>query len=188
MSPAPFRSRGPAVAPEARRTKSRSAVRVLLLAPGSVLLFRDTDPGLPGSTWWMTPGGGIDAGESPQEAAVREVHEETGLTVRFDSVGAPFAHRVVVHGYSDQITVQDELFFAVELDAAFEVSTAGHTASERESVVGHRWWPLVELARSDAVMWPLALPDLIRLAKQGRPGIVELGTQEESTVPVDSPR
>lgn len=30
---------------------------------------------------WSLPGGLIDAGEQPQDAVVREVHEETGLTI-----------------------------------------------------------------------------------------------------------
>lgn len=30
---------------------------------------------------WVLPGGGIDEGESPQQAALRETHEETGYTV-----------------------------------------------------------------------------------------------------------
>lgn len=31
---------------------------------------------------WVLPGGGIDSGESPEDAVVREVFEETGLHVR----------------------------------------------------------------------------------------------------------
>ena len=39
----------------------------------------DTDPGVPGSRWWVTPGGGVDPGESEEEAAVRELAEETDM-------------------------------------------------------------------------------------------------------------
>lgn len=34
-----------------------------------------------GQLSWQFPGGEIEPGESPDEAAVRETHEETGLTV-----------------------------------------------------------------------------------------------------------
>ena len=36
----------------------------------------------PTRSYWTLPGGGLEAGETPAEAAVREVHEETGLQVR----------------------------------------------------------------------------------------------------------
>jgi ADP-ribose pyrophosphatase YjhB (NUDIX family) len=32
-----------------------------------------------GETWWVLPGGGVEAGESPAEAALRELHEECGI-------------------------------------------------------------------------------------------------------------
>jgi len=42
-----------------------------------VLLTKRTDNGL-----WCLPGGGVDPGESVEETVIREVQEETGLTVR----------------------------------------------------------------------------------------------------------
>jgi 8-oxo-dGTP pyrophosphatase MutT (NUDIX family) len=42
-----------------------------------LLLTRRSDNGQ-----WCLPGGGVDAGERPAEAAIREVREETGLTIR----------------------------------------------------------------------------------------------------------
>lgn len=44
---------------------------------GRVLLQRRSDNGL-----WSVPGGGLDPGEQPAQACVREVYEETGLVVR----------------------------------------------------------------------------------------------------------
>ncbi len=34
-----------------------------------------------GTTHWLTPGGGVEAGEQPREAAAREAYEETGIRV-----------------------------------------------------------------------------------------------------------
>ncbi len=56
----------------------RRAVRVLLIdEAGRVLLVRVQDGGAP---WWWTPGGGIEPGETDDDAARREIAEETGLT------------------------------------------------------------------------------------------------------------
>ena len=50
--------------------------------------------------FWLQPGGHIDPGESPWDAAVREAHEETGLDVSFaetDADGVPPLVHVDVH-------------------------------------------------------------------------------------------
>jgi 8-oxo-dGTP pyrophosphatase MutT (NUDIX family) len=50
---------------------------------------------------WLQPGGHVDAGESPWDAALREAHEETGLAVSFADVevatGLPRLLHVDVH-------------------------------------------------------------------------------------------
>lgn len=56
------------------------AVTVMVISQGRVLLVQRTNP--PQEGRWAFPGGFLDAGEDPQEAAVRECLEETGLQVR----------------------------------------------------------------------------------------------------------
>ncbi|HWO49970.1 MAG TPA: NUDIX domain-containing protein, partial [Ornithinibacter sp.] len=92
-----------------------------------VLLFQDSDLGLdPVTHWWVTPGGGVDPGESDLEAGVRELWEETGLVVRAGDLVGPLLTRVVVHGYSDKVVDQVEVFYVVRVPA-FEVDTTAHT-------------------------------------------------------------
>ena len=55
-----------------RRLRQRATV--VLVRNGRVLLVSDE------SGTFSMPGGGIEPGEQPVEAAVRELHEETGLT------------------------------------------------------------------------------------------------------------
>src|SRR5215469_12735351 len=52
-----------------------SANVIVVNDQGQILLIRRTDNGN-----WAVPGGGMDLGESITDAAVRETHEETGIT------------------------------------------------------------------------------------------------------------
>jgi 8-oxo-(d)GTP phosphatase len=72
-------------------------MRVLLVDDRErLLLFRDCDLGLsPVPYWWITPGGGVDPGESDRAAAVREVEEETGVRVR---LGVPLSSQSYPNG------------------------------------------------------------------------------------------
>ena len=53
----------------------------MIIRDGHLLLSR-LAPRLTPTELWTLPGGGIDHGEDPRDAVVREVHEETGLDVR----------------------------------------------------------------------------------------------------------
>lgn len=167
---------------DSRPFRTRRATRLVVVNRGRTLLFRDTDPGVPGSSWWTTPGGGLDPGEDWRAAGVRELREETGYDVDADQLLGPVAHRTVVHGYSDRVTEQEEMFFVVHVgdeDADHGISTAGHTPSERQRIVEHAW-----IARDDLAaltVWPR---EVSRLMDADPAELLELGRVEESTVPV----
>ena len=65
-----------------RRPRQRTTVRSygILVDDGRVVLVRSSNPHHNPPLWWL-PGGGIDFGEAPEEALIREFAEETGLIV-----------------------------------------------------------------------------------------------------------
>lgn len=172
------------VPPDERPHHRRRASRVVVICEAGVLLFLDTDPGVPGLSWWVTPGGGIDPGESPRGAAVRELFEETGLTAEPDDLIGPVAERVVVHGYSDRVLEQHETFFVLRTQR-YDVDTSGHTEGEQLTLLDSRWWPLDELARSGAPVWPAYLQEIVDLADHPGSWPRDYGRHaDESTVAV----
>ena len=61
-----------------RRPEVRGCNAIVVNREGKVLLVRHS---YQSSHKWMLPGGGIGRGESPEQAAVREVAEETGCRI-----------------------------------------------------------------------------------------------------------
>jgi 8-oxo-dGTP pyrophosphatase MutT (NUDIX family) len=175
------RSYVPVPDPADRPRKARATVRVIMIDNNRTLLFEDSDPGVPGTSWWTTPGGGVDEGESEVHAAIREVAEETGYRLSESELLGPIAMRHVVHGYSDLVIEQDESFF-LAMVSPFEVDVSAHTPDERLTVLGHRWWSHDDLRHTDDWIWPHELVELWSLAGQPDAWPIDLGTQEESTV------
>ena len=66
----------------------RIAAYGLVLKQGQILLCRISARIAEHAGRWTLPGGGIEFGEDPEDAMVREVREETGLVVRSRGVAA----------------------------------------------------------------------------------------------------
>ena len=66
-------------------TTQQPVVSMAIIArDGAVLMIRRRQK--EGELLWAFPGGGVEAGETPEQAAVREVGEEVGMTVAADRV------------------------------------------------------------------------------------------------------
>ena len=139
----------------------RLTSRVLLFdRDGRILLFLTTAPDTSGVARWITPGGGVDPGESQHEGALRELREETGLIL--DDLGEPvWTHDfAVTWDAADHDTGHAEFYTAI-VDR-FEPSDAEWTDDERVDVLAHRWWTADELDQSGEPFEPAELTRLIR--------------------------
>jgi 8-oxo-dGTP pyrophosphatase MutT (NUDIX family) len=140
-------------------TLRRQAARVVLLDhEGRVLLLRASDPIDPGRGWWWEiPGGGIELGESSEDAARRELLEEAGIAsvdmgpcvwvqhAEFDFAGYHF--------------VQDERIHVAWCDSRQALRPTRLEALEAMAFGGRRWWPLDELLASTDAVLPVVLRD-----------------------------
>ncbi len=140
---------------------NRLTSRVLLFdRDARILLFLTIAPDTSGIARWLTPGGGVDPGETHHEAAVRELEEETGLVI--PNLGEPvYSHDFdVVWDAADHDTGH-AVFYTATVDA-FEPSKAQWTDEERVDVLDSRWWNIDELAKSAERFEPDGLVTLAR--------------------------
>jgi 8-oxo-dGTP pyrophosphatase MutT (NUDIX family) len=140
----------------------RLAARVLLLdAQQRLLLFHGIDPQDDGAgSWWFTPGGGIDPGESGAEGAARELFEETGLRCSAAELGEPVFESEVEFAFAGVLYAQHQSFFLLRVDS-HDVDTSGFEALEASAIVDHRWWTREELRSTSETVYPLGVADVL---------------------------
>jgi 8-oxo-dGTP pyrophosphatase MutT (NUDIX family) len=130
--------------------------QVLLFLYEDAVALDPTQPDL--TVYWGTVGGGLEAGETFEEAAHREVWEETGL--RTEGIGPWLWTRERRLRFPDEAILSHERYFLARVRAQ-EVSVANLLPDERQGYRGHRWWTLAELRHAQEAVQPADLADLL---------------------------
>jgi 8-oxo-dGTP pyrophosphatase MutT (NUDIX family) len=140
----------------------RPAVRIVCQdSDGRVLLLRWKDP-VNGRVYWEPPGGGIDPGETPLEAARRELHEETGLP------GSAVLDRWIpvqrdFHWLGEHYVKSEPFYLARFRQPSPEAAPAAFTPEENETYLTNGWFTLAEIATLDTIEPPHLLEALTTL-------------------------
>jgi 8-oxo-dGTP pyrophosphatase MutT (NUDIX family) len=131
---------------------ARPVARVLLLGPGARLLLLLGQEVLGGHQWWVTPGGGLEKDESFEQAAQRELFEETGIQTE---IGPWVWTRRHAYSFNGQWYDQYERFFVAR-------TSKTHVRPLRPDSYGQsfRWWTLRDLAVAADDFAPRRLPEL----------------------------
>lgn len=143
--------------------RSRPAARLFVInSSGCVLLFKFTHDAdaLAGRSYWATPGGGVEHGESFEQAAIRELQEETGIVC--DEIGASVAQRDFVMTLPSGETVKaEEKFFVVRVMGHQKINGDNRNHDEQQIISAHHWWSEQELKTTRETVYPQNIVELL---------------------------
>lgn len=142
----------------------RSGRVVLLNELNQIFLFKMQDQTFAdrqhpnGKAVWFTVGGGIEEGETFEDAAKRELWEETGL----ENVawGQLVWIREVDLLVKNEPTRFIEYYYTARTKE-LEIHPAKFTYEEEQGYLTHHWWSLDELRESKELIYPTNLDKLL---------------------------
>jgi 8-oxo-dGTP pyrophosphatase MutT (NUDIX family) len=147
---------------EKNQMRIRKSSRLLVLNENHQILlfqFTHTNDALAGQSYWATVGGGLEEGETFEQAACRELYEELGVVRQ--NVGNHVATRnFEMMLPSAEVVISDERLFIVFIKNE-EVNTANWSEHEKLVISKSRWWTFDELSQTNEIVYPNNIPNIL---------------------------
>jgi 8-oxo-dGTP pyrophosphatase MutT (NUDIX family) len=137
---------------------ARLAVKLLLLDANNRLLLIHARDAKSQVECWYPVGGGVEPGETLQEAASRETLEETGLADL--PLGIPVWRRDHTYDFNGQSFAVHEEWLLHRVDH-FDPTPTHLSDYEARSILDFRWWEAQDLATTTATIFPPRLGHLL---------------------------
>ena len=129
--------------------------RILLVQHHDTAAAGPTDAGAP--RYWVLPGGGHESNETPENAAKRELFEETGI--RATEIGPRvWVRRGSLLRHREPQPYVEHYYLA---KAKSDMQPPRVPTPTNEGIVNVRWWPLEAIANSHETFYPDRLAELL---------------------------